>query len=229
MATRTLFIGGFPPDFQERDLFNLFTFAPGFQNASLHRDRGGQLTAFVLFDSPEHARQALIVLNGRVVDDHAGSKLDAHMAQREFLNKREFDPYGAEGMPPAKRTIPAPPINPAGGVSSHYPYAYPPYVGIPAFTPTPTPTQNDHDIPPCQTLFVGKIPLNTPERDLRALFEACDGFQSLTYKSTGPRPCAFVEFKSVDCGTGALHQLHNYQLPGAKHPLNVSYAKKPAI
>jgi RNA recognition motif-containing protein len=107
----TVFIGGFPDDFKEREFINMFSFASGFEGASLKSqesflslsvlegDQGHtalspssrigsftrQLIGFARFHSRVEAVEAIDRLNGRVVDQERGSILKVEMAKKNLF------------------------------------------------------------------------------------------------------------------------------------------------
>eukprot|EP01001_Neometanema_parovale_P011315 NODE_7560_length_758_cov_8.392126_g7313_i0.p1 GENE.NODE_7560_length_758_cov_8.392126_g7313_i0~~NODE_7560_length_758_cov_8.392126_g7313_i0.p1 ORF type:complete len:217 (-),score=28.19 NODE_7560_length_758_cov_8.392126_g7313_i0:48-698(-) len=213
MAERTLFIGGFPPDFKERDLFCMFTFASGFMDASLRFDRNGQITAFALFDSAAHAQQARKALHGRVIDKDYGSKLDAKMAQKEFVSKREYEPYAADGSP--HKRLPQ--------TFAAYQAYMNPGLGL---QPWSDAKREDRSNPPCNTMFVGRIPAHLSESDLKEIFQIAPGYKKLVFNTNGDRLHAFVEFGSVEDCAEAVYSYSEYIPQGGDSPLNVSFARR---
>lgn len=99
----TIFIIGFPDDFRERELINMFLFASGFETAMLksttiqplcHGEAAGglgdepgrkQLIGFVKFSSPVRALHARDVLNGRILDQESGLVLKAEIAKKNLF------------------------------------------------------------------------------------------------------------------------------------------------
>ncbi|TPX35044.1 hypothetical protein SmJEL517_g02398 [Synchytrium microbalum] len=75
------------------------------------------------------------------------------------------------------------------------------------------------DYPPCNTLYVGNLPMNTSEEELRALFSKC---------AASPYPQCFVEFEDVACANLALRELYGNPLSNStKGGIRLSYSKNP--
>lgn len=106
----TIFIIGFPEDFKERELVNMFMFASGFEGAvlkpnhcnpsedslfssSLKRSTSissystSQLIGFVKFSSVAAASHALQVINGKILDPDRGLVLKAEFAKKNLILK----------------------------------------------------------------------------------------------------------------------------------------------
>lgn len=101
----TIFIIGFPDDFKERELTNMFLFAPGFEgavlkttnisctaiqtgnSASTEESPRKQLIGFVKFSKPSEAVYALEILNGRILDQERGIVLKAEIAKKNYYIK----------------------------------------------------------------------------------------------------------------------------------------------
>ncbi|KAF5004764.1 hypothetical protein FDECE_8754 [Fusarium decemcellulare] len=103
--------------------------------------------------------------------------------------------------------------------------------GCSEFLPTsPEVTPN----PPCNTLYVGNLPVDTREEELKTLFMKQQGYKRLCFRAKLNGPMCFVEFEHVSFATQALHQidgqlLHNSSRGGirlsfAKNPLGVNPA-----
>jgi RNA recognition motif-containing protein len=102
----TIFIIGFPDDFKERELANMFLFAPGFEGAvlkstniavcpALPPDDAGtrkQLIGFVKFSKTCEATYAVDTLNGRILDQERGLVLKAEIAKKNLFLKRPTTP-----------------------------------------------------------------------------------------------------------------------------------------
>jgi RNA recognition motif-containing protein len=55
--------------------------------------------------------------------------------------------------------------------------------------------------PPCNTLYVGNLPNDSCEEELRHLFQCCPGYKRLSFKTRSNGPMCFVEviFRSQTC------------------------------
>lgn len=123
----TIFIIGFPDDFKERELTNMFLFAPGFEGAVLKTTcistcpayfqsattttnssnsnsnsvtedpQRKQLIGFVKFSKPAEALYALEILNGRILDLERGLVLKAEIAKKNFYIKPSSVGIGVTG------------------------------------------------------------------------------------------------------------------------------------
>lgn len=88
----TIFVIGFPDDFKERELVNMFLFAPGFEGSVLKtttissgdEPNRKQLIGFVKFSKAGEAGYALEVLNGRILDQERGLVLKAEIAKKNL-------------------------------------------------------------------------------------------------------------------------------------------------
>ncbi|KAJ3260493.1 hypothetical protein HK103_000635 [Boothiomyces macroporosus] len=82
--------------------------------------------------------------------------------------------------------------------------------------------------PPCNTLYVGNLPNDNCEEELRQMFQCCAGYKRLSYKSRVNGPMCFVEFENVHYATQALFQLSgNYLSNSTKGGIRLSYSKNP--
>ncbi|KAJ3368230.1 hypothetical protein HDU91_000730 [Kappamyces sp. JEL0680] len=82
--------------------------------------------------------------------------------------------------------------------------------------------------PPCNTLYVGNLPNDSCEDELRQLFQCCPGYKRLSFKTRSNGPMCFVEFENVHYATQALFQLYgNYLSNSTKGGIRLSYSKNP--
>lgn len=108
----TIFIIGFPDDFKERELVNMFLFAPGFEGAVLKtttistcpvippstatscvdESQRKQLIGFVKFSKAAEAIYALEILNGKILDQERGIVLKAEIAKKNLFIKSASSP-----------------------------------------------------------------------------------------------------------------------------------------
>ncbi|KAJ3417374.1 hypothetical protein HDV05_004839 [Chytridiales sp. JEL 0842] len=82
--------------------------------------------------------------------------------------------------------------------------------------------------PPCNTLYVGNLPPNTSEVELRDLFSRCAGFKRLCFRHRPNGPMCFVEFDDVPYASQALNSLHGAMLSTSiKGGIRLSFSKNP--
>lgn len=102
----------------------------------------------------------------------------------------------------------------------------------------PPPANPADQNPPCNTLYVGNLPPDTSEQELRQLFSPQPGFRRLSFKNKnnnghthGHGPMCFVEFEDVSFATRALAELYGRQLPrtgaNSKGGIRLSFSKNP--
>lgn len=102
----------------------------------------------------------------------------------------------------------------------------------------PPPANPADQNPPCNTLYVGNLPPDATEQELRQLFGGQKGFRRLSFRNknnnnSGHGPMCFVEFEDVAHATRALAELYGSQLPrpvGAhnnKGGIRLSFSKNP--
>lgn len=106
----------------------------------------------------------------------------------------------------------------------------------------PLPSNPADQNPPCNTLYVGNLPPDATESELRALFSPQKGFRRLSFKTKAPNngnsnshshgPMCFVEFDDVGYATRALAELYGRALPrpggvSNKGGIRLSFSKNP--
>lgn len=93
------------------------------------------------------------------------------------------------------------------------------------------PAQNNIDQnPPCNTLYVGNLPLNTNEEELRIMFSKCPGYKRLSFRTKSNGPMCFVEFEDIQYATIALQELHGNPLSNSvKGGIRLSFSKNPLV
>ncbi|KAL3229255.1 Protein WHI3 [Nakaseomyces bracarensis] len=100
----------------------------------------------------------------------------------------------------------------------------------------PPPANPADQNPPCNTLYVGNLPPDAAEQELRQLFSSQAGFRRLSFRNKntnghGHGPMCFVEFDDVSFATRALAELYGSQLPRAnvsnKGGIRLSFSKNP--
>ncbi|EPE08371.1 rna binding protein [Ophiostoma piceae UAMH 11346] len=83
--------------------------------------------------------------------------------------------------------------------------------------------------PPCNTLYVGNIPLDAHESELKALFMTQRGFKRLSLRTRNNNTMCFVEFEDITTSTKALDELYGRPLSNSNHRggMRLSYSKNP--
>jgi len=82
--------------------------------------------------------------------------------------------------------------------------------------------------PPCNTLYVGNLPIDTAEEELKALFAKARGYKRLCFRTKQNGPMCFVEFEDVTFATKALHDLYGICLHNSvKGGIRLSFSKNP--
>ena len=82
--------------------------------------------------------------------------------------------------------------------------------------------------PPCNTLYVGNLPLDTSEEELKAMFSKQRGYKRLCFRTKQNGPMCFVEFEDVTFATKALHELYGQPLHNSvKGGIRLSFSKNP--
>jgi hypothetical protein len=98
------------------------------------------------------------------------------------------------------------------------------YFQRPSYPPVNPADQN----PPCNTLYVGNLPINTSEDELKALFSKQRGYKRLCYRTKQNGPMCFVEFEDVSFATKALNELYGRPLSNSqKGGIRLSFSKNP--
>ena len=133
--------------------------------------------------------------------------------------------YGSNG-PSGQRMSASGPSSAYPGTVNHghgYPYGsqHTPRHSLPAANP------NDLN-PPCNTLYVGNLPPDTSEEELKALFSKQRGYKRLCFRNKQNGPMCFVEFDEVAMASKALNELYGYKLSNSvKTGIRLSFSKNP--
>ncbi|KAL3262929.1 hypothetical protein ABHI18_002290 [Aspergillus niger] len=126
------------------------------------------------------------------------------------------------GVPNPPSTFPQP-MNNNIGTGHVFPYGNPhvPRHSLPAANP------NDMN-PPCNTLYVGNLPPDTSEEELKALFSKQRGYKRLCFRNKQNGPMCFVEFDDVGTAGKALNELYGVKLSNSiKTGIRLSFSKNP--
>ncbi|KAK3371940.1 hypothetical protein B0H63DRAFT_283424 [Podospora didyma] len=98
------------------------------------------------------------------------------------------------------------------------------YRGHGNFPPANPADQN----PPCNTLYVGNLPIDTSEEELKAMFSRQRGYKRLCFRTKPNGPMCFVEFEDVSFATKALNDLYGQPLHNSiKGGIRLSFSKNP--
>jgi hypothetical protein len=82
--------------------------------------------------------------------------------------------------------------------------------------------------PPCNTLYVGNLPVDTSEDELKAMFSKQRGYKRLCFRTKQNGPMCFVEFEDVSFATKALNELYGQPLHNSvKGGIRLSFSKNP--
>lgn len=146
------------------------------------------------------------------------------------LNTNQLGPPGPMSgftSPSAISSIQAPPMSPTlltnGGPAMNY------QLGNQHYQRHSFPTANPADQnPPCNTLYVGNLPIDTSEDELKATFSKQRGYKRLCFRTKQNGPMCFVEFEDVSFATKALHELYGHLLHNSvKGGIRLSFSKNP--
>lgn len=82
--------------------------------------------------------------------------------------------------------------------------------------------------PPCNTLYVGNLPPNTCEDELKALFSRQRGYKRLCFRTKHNGPMCFVEFEDINYAAQTLDNLYGTMLTNSvKGGIRLSFSKNP--
>lgn len=91
--------------------------------------------------------------------------------------------------------------------------------------PPPNPADQN---PPCNTLYVGNLPPDTSEVELKDIFSQQKGYRRLCFRTKQNGPMCFVEFEDEVLAGKALASLYGYILSNSvKGGIRLSYSKNP--
>ncbi|PYH41685.1 RNA-binding protein [Aspergillus saccharolyticus JOP 1030-1] len=134
-----------------------------------------------------------------------------------------YTPQGSAhmGVPAPASTYPQAISN----IGASHPYPY----GNPHMHRHSLPAANPNDMnPPCNTLYVGNLPPDTSEEELKALFSKQRGYKRLCFRNKQNGPMCFVEFDDVGTAGKALNELYGVKLSNSiKTGIRLSFSKNP--
>ncbi|KAF1833627.1 RNA binding protein [Decorospora gaudefroyi] len=111
----------------------------------------------------------------------------------------------------------------SGGANTGY-QQYSQHFARPTYPPVNPADQN----PPCNTLYVGNLPMDTSEDELKAVFSKQRGYKRLCFRTKQNGPMCFVEFEDTSFATKALNELYGYMLHNSvKGGIRLSFSKNP--
>ncbi|KAK5342788.1 cell cycle RNA binding protein whi3 [Exophiala xenobiotica] len=114
-------------------------------------------------------------------------------------------------------------FSPAMSTNGQYGVSNPPYLRH-NYPPVNPADQN----PPCNTLYVGNLPIDTSEDELKAMFSKQRGYKRLCFRTKQNGPMCFVEFEDISFATKALNELYGAQLHNSvKGGIRLSFSKNP--
>ncbi|EXJ66139.1 uncharacterized protein A1O5_10754 [Cladophialophora psammophila CBS 110553] len=81
---------------------------------------------------------------------------------------------------------------------------------------------------PCNTLYVGNLPTDTSEDELKAMFSKQRGDKRLYFRTKQNGPMCFVEFEDISLATKALNELYGVRLHNSvKGGIRLHFSKNP--
>jgi hypothetical protein len=135
---------------------------------------------------------------------------------------------GPSSLPPYANSMSAHPgpMSPLNGSGTSVSY---PVGGGQPYTRHNFPPVNPADQnPPCNTLYVGNLPIDTSEEELKAMFSKQRGYKRLCFRTKQNGPMCFVEFEDVSFATKTLHELYGQPLHNSvKGGIRLSFSKNP--
>lgn len=150
----------------------------------------------------------------------------ANLSLNTSTNGMHAPQHGHSGMyqPASAHSTTMSPTGLNAAVGGYQP-SYTPWTGR-ALAPPPA---NPSDMnPPCNTLYVGNLPMDASEDELRRLFQPQRGYRRMCYRTKTNGPMCFVEFEDVGAATRALNDLYGVQLTNSKKGgIRLSFSKNP--
>lgn len=82
--------------------------------------------------------------------------------------------------------------------------------------------------PPCNTLYVGNLPMDASEDELKSVFSKQRGYKRLCLRTKSNGPMCFVEFEDITCASKALTECYGVLLHNStKGGIRLSFSKNP--
>lgn len=134
-----------------------------------------------------------------------------------------------------------PNVNSSGGLTRSYERAYEKTTSpfqYNSYNSTPAPRHQLNQIsrrstpigenPPCNTLYVGNLPMSVCEDELRNLFSQVVGFRRMSFRTKANGPMCFVEFEDISYATACMNNMYGTILTSStKGGIRLSYSKNP--
>jgi len=197
----------------------------------------GFRSAILCFETPAGAMEAKRMLQGETTICN-NAKIIVELLRGNVIPGREpssytlpdvsdassassFQPVVTTSSPEDAKSVPSNYLdNNNNKQSSPFPSQYPLW----RFPPVNPADQN----PPCNTLYVGNLPIDASEEELIALFSQQHGYKRLCFRTKQNGPMCFVEFEDVSFATKTLHDLYGHMLHNSvKGGIRLSFSKNP--
>ncbi|PSS03179.1 hypothetical protein BD289DRAFT_449590 [Coniella lustricola] len=92
----------------------------------------------------------------------------------------------------------------------------------------PPPANPADQNPPCNTLYVGNLPVEASEDELRRMFALQKGYKRMCFRMKNNGPMCFVEFEDIGSATRSLNDLYGVLLSSSKKGgIRLSFSKNP--
>lgn len=132
--------------------------------------------------------------------------------------------YSSQSLMQPPPSAMSPTMLSSGAQSVQFPHGNQHFQRNASFPPVNPADQN----PPCNTLYVGNLPIDTSEDELKAMFSKQRGYKRLCFRTKQNGPMCFVEFEDVSFATKALHELYGHPLHNSiKGGIRLSFSKNP--
>ncbi|PNT76551.1 hypothetical protein BRADI_1g49340v3 [Brachypodium distachyon] len=237
----TLFVAGLPDDVKPREIHNLFSRRPGFDQCLLeYTGRGNQGTVF----DPENGDCLHIELAKSNSRRRHGGGGDVYRVIDKRVNRREVNAdnehigdddvsgedegegkYGEGGSDEPSDTE-----NDNSSDKNELPADQSGEPGIKQkkrqSPSNDQPDKSSVDIPPCSTLFIENLGQTCTEEELEEVFSKQPGFHVLKMRRRGGMPAAFADFTDIESSTAAMNNLQGTILSSSDSDgLRIEYAR----
>lgn len=189
----------------------------------INNDLADDETGELLKDPVAYAKSGQQPLTRRTTNPHMPTSLfnnltlggnDSGVSPNEMVSSRSVS-----SMHSPSTGMPSSVASPMG-----QPNGFPPNFTRLQYPPVNPADQN----PPCNTLYVGNLPIDTSEDELKAVFSKQRGYKRLCFRTKQNGPMCFVEFEDVSFATKALHELYGHPLHNSvKGGIRLSFSKNP--